>query len=82
MLNLALRKDFFNKKLSTTLSVRDLLMTAKREMTSSGAGFYSYDYFKREAPILTLDLSYIINNYKKQRNGREEDSNQQMDMEF
>jgi outer membrane receptor protein involved in Fe transport len=82
MLNLALRKDFFNKKLSTTLSVRDLLMTAKREMTSSGTGFYSYDYFKREAPILTLDLSYIINNYKKQRTGREEDSNQQMDMEF
>lgn len=83
MLNLALRKDFFKKKLSATLSVRDLLMTAKRESTSSGSDFYSYDKFKRESPVLTLDISYIINNYKKQpRNGRTEEGGQEMDMEF
>ncbi len=82
VLNLALRKDFFSKKLSATLSVRDLLMTAKRESTSSGADFYSHDKFKREAPVLTLDISYTINNYKKQRTGRSEDGNQEMDMEF
>jgi outer membrane receptor protein involved in Fe transport len=82
MLNIALRKDFFDKKLSATLSVRDLLMTARRESTSSGTDFYSYDNFKRESPILTLDLSYTINNYKKQRNGRMEEGNQEMDMEF
>jgi outer membrane receptor protein involved in Fe transport len=81
-LNLALRKDFLDKRLSTTLSVRDLLMTAKRESTSSGTGFYSTDSFKREAPILTLDISYTINNYKKQRNGRMDEGNQEMDMEF
>ncbi len=82
MLNLALRKDFLDKRLSTTLSVRDLLMTGKRESTSSGAGFYSFDSFKREAPILTLDISYTINNYKKQRAGRTEEGGQEMDMEF
>jgi outer membrane receptor protein involved in Fe transport len=82
MLNMALRKDFLEKKLSATLSVRDLLMTGKRESTASGPDFYSYDNFKREAPILTLDLSYTINNYKKQRNGRSEENNQEMDMEF
>jgi outer membrane receptor protein involved in Fe transport len=82
MLNMAVKKDFFEKKFSATLSVRDLLMTAKRESTSSGSDFYSYDSFKRESPILTLDLSYTINNYKKQRNGRLEEGNQEMDMEF
>ncbi|MCI0474150.1 MAG: outer membrane beta-barrel family protein, partial [Ignavibacteria bacterium] len=83
MLNVALRKDFFNKKLSATLSVRDLLMTAKRESTSEGSDFYSYDKFKRESPVLTLDISYIINNYKKQpRNGHTEEGGREMDMEF
>lgn len=83
MLNVALRKDFFNKKLSATMSVRDLLMTAKRESTSSGTDFYSHDKFKRESPVLTLDISYVINNYKKQpRNGRTDDGGQEMDMEF
>ena len=67
--NSALRKDFFNKKLSTTLSVRDMFATAKREMTSSGPGFSSYDNYRREAPIITLNLSYTINNYKKAPNG-------------
>jgi outer membrane receptor protein involved in Fe transport len=82
MLNLALRKEFMNRKLSTTLSVRDLLMTAKREYTSSGAGFYSHDQFRRESPVLTLDISYTINNYKKQRTGRTEEGGPDMEMEF
>jgi outer membrane receptor protein involved in Fe transport len=82
MLNLALRKDFMNKKLSTTISVRDLLMTGKRESTSSGTDFYSYDNFKRESPILTFDITYTINNYKRQRNGNQVEGNQEMDMEF
>jgi hypothetical protein len=82
MMNAAVRKDFFKNKLSLTLSARDLLKTAKREYISSGENFYSYDHFQREAPVVVLNISYLINNYKKQRNGRqngEQDSDMEMD---
>jgi outer membrane receptor protein involved in Fe transport len=64
--NAALRKDFFNRKFSATLAVRDVFASARREMTTSGESFYAYDNYRREAPIVTLNLSYLINNYKKQ----------------
>lgn len=74
MTSLAVRKDFLKRKLSATLSGRDLLKTAKRESTSEGEGFYSYDKFAREAPVFNLTLSYKINNYKqKQRNGNNDE---------
>ncbi len=69
MTNVAVRKDLFDGRFMTTLSVRDLFATGKRETITRGTGFYSWDYFEREAPIITLNLSYIINNYKRQRNG-------------
>ena len=71
---MAVRKDFFERKLSATLSVRDMFKTAKRASTSSGVGFYSYDNFQREAPVFMLNLSYKINNYKQKQekhNGEE-----------
>ncbi len=83
MMNAAIRKDFFNNKLSVILSARDLLKTAKREYISSGENFSSYDHFQREAPIIALNISYLINNYKKQKNGRENgDQDNDMDMDF
>jgi len=82
--NAALRKDFFNKKLTTTLSVRDIFKGTRREMVSSGASFYSYEFFQRESPVVSLNITYLINNYKKQRNGRENGSDSEggMEMEF
>ncbi len=65
--NLAVRKDFFKRKLSLTLTARDLFGTAHYESTASGAGFYSHSIFRREWPMVSLNLSYIINNYKKKR---------------
>ncbi|HNS17940.1 MAG TPA: TonB-dependent receptor [Bacteroidales bacterium] len=75
MTSLAVRKDLFQRKLSVTLSGRDLLKTAKRESVSEGEGFYSYDKFAREAPVFSLTLSYKINNYKQkqQRNSNGEE---------
>lgn len=85
--NAALRKDFFDRKFSATLSVRDIFASARREMTSSGENFYAYDNYRREAPIITLSLTYLINNYKKQmdrerngENGGEMDAGGDMDM--
>ncbi len=68
MTNLALKKDFFDRQLTTTFSVRDLFQTAKHEFTAEGTGFYSYMYFNREAPIVSFSLSWKINNYKR-KNG-------------
>ncbi|MCD4732448.1 MAG: outer membrane beta-barrel family protein, partial [Bacteroidales bacterium] len=82
--NAALRKDFLNKKLSTTLSVRDIFQGTRREMVSSGASFYSYEYFQRKSPIVSLNITYLINNYKKKRNGNGNGSDSEggMEMEF
>ncbi|MFP4470364.1 MAG: TonB-dependent receptor domain-containing protein [Bacteroidales bacterium] len=84
MTNLAVKKDFFDGKFSATVSARDLFNTGKHEFTSTGPGFYSYDYFDREAPIITLNLSWRINDYKRQmeRNGNDMDNGGGMDDDF
>ncbi len=65
--NLAVRKDFFKRKLNLTLSGRDLLGTARYESTASGTGFYSHMTFRREWPVITLNVAYVINNYRQKR---------------
>lgn len=80
MTNAALRKDFFNQTLSATFSVRDIFSTGKHEFTSSGTGFYSYNYFNRKAPIFSLSLSWKINNYEK-RSDRNGDSGGEVEMD-
>ncbi len=65
--NLAVRKDFFKRKLNLTLTARDLLGTARYESTASGNGFYSHMTFRREWPIVTMTVAYIINNYRQKR---------------
>lgn len=62
--NLSYRQDFMKKKLSATLSVRDVLGTAKFEGTSFGDDFKSTFRMQREPRVLMLTLSYKINNYK------------------
>jgi hypothetical protein len=84
MTSVAVKKDFFNKHLTTTLSVMDLFGTAKWEFISTGTGFYTYDFFDREAPIVSLSISWNINNYKRQmeRNGENGDGGMDADMDF
>jgi hypothetical protein len=65
--NLSYRQDFMKKKLSATLSVRDVLGTAKFEGTSFGNDFKSTFKMQREPRVLMLTLSYKINNYKMDR---------------
>lgn len=65
--NLAYRHDFMDKKLSATLSVRDLFGTGKFEGTSFGDDFKSTFRMQREPRVLMLTLSYKINNYKMDR---------------
>jgi outer membrane receptor protein involved in Fe transport len=82
MTNAAIKKDFFQKHLSLTASVRDIFSSAKWEFTSSGQSFYTYDYFDSEAPIFNLAVSWKINNYKRQSEGNGNGGGMDMDMDF
>lgn len=62
--NISYRQDFMKKKLTATVSVRDIFGTANREGTSTGSNFKSTYKYQREPRIFMLTLSYKINNYK------------------
>lgn len=65
--SLAVRQDLFDNKLNLTLSVRDVFDTAKFGFESSGKGFYTSRNFDMKSPVVSLSLSYKINNYRQKR---------------
>mgnify|MGYP006288719827 CR=1 FL=1 len=65
MSDLAIRHDFFNRKASATLQIRDLFGTAKREFTADQDDYYEHIMMQRESQIVQLTLSYRINNYQQ-----------------
>jgi hypothetical protein len=75
--NLSYRQDFMKKKLSATLSMRDVLGTMKMEGTSYGDGFKSTFKWQREPRVIMLTLSYKINNYKMDKQAPSEQQNGQ-----
>ncbi len=80
--NLAYRHDFMDKKLSATVSVRDLFGTGKYEGTSYGDDFKSTFKMQREPRVVMLTLSYKINNYKMERQAPTSQPTQGMDDMF
>jgi outer membrane cobalamin receptor len=68
--SIALRRDFFKRKLSATFQMRDVLGTFKHEMEYMGEGFYNFNKFEMDYPAFRLNLSYKINNYKQKRGRR------------
>ena len=81
MTSIAVRKDFFERKLKLTLSARDPLGTYKREMIYAGEGYIAETTFIRESQVVTLNVSYIINNYKnKKRQSNGDDMDGDIDM--
>lgn len=67
--NVSYRHEFFNRKLSATVSVRDPLGTAKFERESYDTGFKSWFQWKREPRVVMLTLSYRINNFRSEARG-------------
>lgn len=65
--NLAVRQDFLQKKFSLTAQVRDIFNTMGHSFTSETDDFYTYSEFSREGQVITLSLTYRINNYKEKR---------------
>jgi outer membrane receptor protein involved in Fe transport len=80
--NLSYRQDFMKKKLSATLSVRDVLGTMKMQGTSYGDNFKSTFKMTREPRVLMLTLSYKINNYKMDKQAPTEQPTQGTDDMF
>lgn len=78
--NIGIRQEFFSRKLTLSLQVRDLLGTAKFEFTSAGEGFNQYFKRDRESQIIRVSASYKINNYKQKM--RRENGQDINEMEF
>lgn len=79
-MNLGLKQDILPNSLILTLQVRDLLATSKFDFISTGPGFERTNYFTMDAPIVMVNLRYLINNFRDNRNrgmdnnGNEEDN--------
>ena len=86
--NISYRHEFLDKKLSATLSVRDVFGTSRFEGKTFAENFTNNFRFERESQVVQLTLSYRINNYRAERNngngnGDMGGGNQgRMDMEF
>jgi hypothetical protein len=78
----AIKQDFMNKTLSVSLQARDLFSKVRYEFTSEGSDFYSYSRFARTAPMVTLTVSYYLNNYKPERERRRDRENFEGEEEF
>lgn len=65
--NISYRQEFWNRKLSATLSIQDPLGTAKYERESYSDDFKSYFKWAREPRVVRLTLSYKINNFNEDR---------------
>ncbi len=74
MTDAAVRQHFFNRQLSLTFQVRDILGTGRFESEAEGKDFYSYFRFKRQSPMFSLNLTWNFNNYRPERRRQESDT--------
>ncbi|MEH0157064.1 outer membrane beta-barrel protein [Limibacter armeniacum] len=70
MTSAALRQDFMNKKFTATLQVEDVFATGRRKRSSEGPNFTTYSEDFRNAPNVSVTLSYRLNNFKQKRGDR------------
>lgn len=66
----AIRQSFLENKLLLTLQVRDVFGTDQHESVIDANDFYAYRLYSHRAPIVMLNLTFRINNF---RNGGDED---------
>jgi outer membrane receptor protein involved in Fe transport len=64
-LNVTFRQDLFDKKLSLTLQARNLLKTSAYDALTTGNNFTSAMYQRSEVPVISLNISYNFNNFKR-----------------
>ncbi len=74
--NIAYRRDFLDRKLSAIISLQDIFGTSMWQFTSYTPTVNSSMRFEREHQVVTLTLSYKLNNFKnkdEKRDGAPED---------
>ncbi|MDR1357110.1 MAG: TonB-dependent receptor [Tannerellaceae bacterium] len=71
--NLAIRQQFLNRRLSGTLSVRDLLHSARYASNITTADLRSVTKIRPAYPLITLTLSYTFNNFRAKEQQAKED---------
>ena len=70
MTNLALKYEFIKRTFNATLQVRDIFQSSDRERTLEADDFYSYSSFNRKSPSVSLNFTYIFNNFKEKKSDR------------
>ena len=70
--NVALRKEMLKKQLTVSLNVRDVLSTGTQISISEGSSFYTYNKGRRESPVVMLNLTFRINNYRQAANRQQD----------
>ena len=74
VINLGANKSFFKGKLTAGISARDILNTLKFDYSTSDVLGRSEYTIEPEGPVVSLNLSYRINNFKNKQRGKQDDS--------
>ncbi len=74
-MNAAISQSFFKRKLSVTLRGRDILRTMKFKFEAVSPGLKTNFDFNLESPVIMLNISYKINNYKRRKNDPDTETN-------
>ena len=69
--DIAVSQEFFKKRMTAILQVRDMFGKVVRDRESMGSDFMSRSEYYNEAPQVRLTVNYRFNNYKRKRNGDE-----------
>ncbi|MDU8887079.1 outer membrane beta-barrel family protein [Yeosuana sp. MJ-SS3] len=64
-MDIALKKQFLDGKLSVNLQLKDVLQSLNYELYTNTANMNLVGDFNNESPILLLNVSYKLSNYKK-----------------
>ena len=64
MVNLGVRQDFFDRKLSVSLNLRDIFRTGKWKNETITDRIYSYSTNKMKSPTFNISVTYRINDFK------------------
>ena len=71
--NLALRQQLMNRKLSATLAFRDVFNSARYVSKITTSDLQSITRIRPNYPLITLTLSYTFNNFKVKSSQKRED---------
>ncbi len=73
--NLSIARDFMKKKLHLTLTMRDLFYTMNFGFITDVENLYSEFNYRSEYPVIILQASYKINDYKRRQDANVSDQN-------